>query len=51
MEESKDAGGGSFYDRVYSAVRPELFFKAAARVVGPARMSNSLRRKVVRPRT
>ena len=36
MEESKDAGGGSFYDRVYSAVRPELFFKAAARrVVGP----------------
>ncbi|HEX5284000.1 MAG TPA: fumarylacetoacetate hydrolase family protein [Bryocella sp.] len=36
MEESKDAGGGSFYDRVYSAVRPELFFKATARrVVGP----------------
>lgn len=36
MEESKDAGGGSFYDRVYSAVRPELFFKATAqRVVRP----------------
>ena len=36
MEESKDTGGGSFYDRVYSAVRPELFFKATARrVVGP----------------
>ena len=36
MEESKDAGGGTFYDRVYSAERPELFFKAAARsVVGP----------------
>lgn len=36
MEESKSAGGGSFYDRVYSAERPELFFKAtAARVVGP----------------
>ncbi|HXS12495.1 MAG TPA: fumarylacetoacetate hydrolase family protein [Acidobacteriaceae bacterium] len=36
MEESRDAGGGSFYDRVYSAVRPELFFKATARrVVGP----------------
>lgn len=36
MEESKDAGGGSFYDRVYSAERPELFFKSAAgRVVGP----------------
>lgn len=36
MEESKDAGGGSFYDRVYSAERPELFFKATPhRVVGP----------------
>ena len=35
MEESKEAGGGSFYDRVYEAERPELFFKAtAARVVG-----------------
>lgn len=28
MEESKDAGGGSFYDRVYHADRPELFFKS-----------------------
>ncbi|MBL9130966.1 MAG: fumarylacetoacetate hydrolase family protein [Verrucomicrobiaceae bacterium] len=28
MEESKDAGGGSFYDRVYAAERPEIFFKA-----------------------
>lgn len=28
MEESKTAGGGSFYDRVYEADRPELFFKA-----------------------
>jgi 2-dehydro-3-deoxy-D-arabinonate dehydratase len=36
MEESKDAGGGSFYDRVYSADRPELFFKANPhRVSGP----------------
>jgi 2-dehydro-3-deoxy-D-arabinonate dehydratase len=34
MEESKDAGGGSFYDRVYDAARPELFFKAT-----PARVS------------
>lgn len=35
MEESKDAGGGDFYDRVYEAARPELFFKAtAARTVG-----------------
>ena len=35
MEESKSAGGGDFYDRVYSAPRPELFFKATShRVVG-----------------
>jgi len=35
MEESKSAGGGDFYDRVYQAERPELFFKATAhRVVG-----------------
>jgi 2-dehydro-3-deoxy-D-arabinonate dehydratase len=35
MEESKDAGGGSFYDHVYSAERPELFFKStASRTVG-----------------
>ena len=36
MEESRDAGGGSFYDMVYDAIRPELFFKAPAyRCVGP----------------
>jgi 2-dehydro-3-deoxy-D-arabinonate dehydratase len=36
MEESKDTGGGNFYDRVYAAERPELFFKATGRrVVGP----------------
>jgi 2-dehydro-3-deoxy-D-arabinonate dehydratase len=36
MEESKTAGGGDFYDRVYHATRPELFFKATPhRVVGP----------------
>jgi 2-dehydro-3-deoxy-D-arabinonate dehydratase len=36
IEESKDAGGGTFYDRVYAAERPELFFKAAGwRVIGP----------------
>ncbi len=35
MEESKDAGGGDFYARVYEAERPELFFKATAyRTVG-----------------
>jgi 2-dehydro-3-deoxy-D-arabinonate dehydratase len=36
MAESKDAGGGDFYDRVYTAKRPELFFKSVAhKVVGP----------------
>lgn len=36
MEESKVSGGGDFYDRVYNADRPELFFKATpSRVVGP----------------
>jgi len=36
VAESLEAGGDSFYDRVYDAPRPELFFKAsAARVVGP----------------
>jgi 2-dehydro-3-deoxy-D-arabinonate dehydratase len=36
IEESQDVGGGTFYDRVYQAERPELFFKATAwRVRGP----------------
>lgn len=36
MAESKDAGGGDFYDRVYAAERPELFFKSLPhKVVGP----------------
>ena len=37
MEEAQaGGGGGDFYDKVYSAERPELFFKAtASRVVGP----------------
>jgi len=36
IDESKDAGGGTFYDHVYDADRPELFFKSAAwRVRGP----------------
>lgn len=35
QEESKGAGGGDFYGRVYEAERPELFFKATShRVVG-----------------
>lgn len=37
MEESKDAGGGTFYDKVYEADRPELFFKGTRhRTVGPS---------------
>jgi 2-dehydro-3-deoxy-D-arabinonate dehydratase len=36
MEEAKTSGGGDFYDRVYSAERPELFFKSTSnRVAGP----------------
>ena len=36
MDESKHAGGDTFYDRVYHAERPELFFKATPhRVAGP----------------
>jgi 2-dehydro-3-deoxy-D-arabinonate dehydratase len=36
QEESKDAGGGDFYARVYEAERPEVFFKATPhRIVGP----------------
>jgi 2-dehydro-3-deoxy-D-arabinonate dehydratase len=35
IEESKGAGGGDFYARVYEAPRPELFFKAPSyRTVG-----------------
>lgn len=33
MRESKEAGGGDFYARVYNAPRPELFFKATGRRV------------------
>ena len=36
MEESKESGGANFYDKVYDAERPELFFKALPhRVAGP----------------
>ena len=36
MQESKDAGGGTFYDKVYHADRPELFFKGTPhRVAAP----------------
>ena len=35
IEESQDAGGGTFYDRVYNAERPELFYKSAGWRVRP----------------
>ncbi len=36
MEESKKSGGADFYQKVYEADRPELFFKAAAhRIADP----------------
>lgn len=41
MEESQDAGGADFYDKVYAADRPELFFKAtASRVSAPGAAVN-----------
>ncbi|MDN5210433.1 fumarylacetoacetate hydrolase family protein [Fulvivirgaceae bacterium BMA12] len=41
MEESKAAGGADFYDKVYEAERPELFFKALAnRTVGSGGVVN-----------
>jgi len=41
MEESEEAGGATFYDKVYDAERPELFLKATARqVVGSGGMVN-----------
>jgi 2-dehydro-3-deoxy-D-arabinonate dehydratase len=36
MSESQEAGSANFYDRIYTAKRPELFFKATAhRTAGP----------------
>ena len=36
MDEARDSGAATFYDRVYEAERPELFFKStSSRVVGP----------------
>jgi 2-dehydro-3-deoxy-D-arabinonate dehydratase len=33
MEESRESGGASFYDKVYEAERPELFFKSQPHLV------------------
>jgi 2-dehydro-3-deoxy-D-arabinonate dehydratase len=36
MDEARESGGSTFYDRVYEADRPELFFKSTpSRVVAP----------------
>ena len=44
MEESQTAGGGSFYDKVYHADRPELFFKATPHRCVGHRQTMHLRR-------
>jgi 2-dehydro-3-deoxy-D-arabinonate dehydratase len=53
MEEAKSAGGGDFYDRVYDAERPELFFKSSPhRVSGhlqPVRIRRDSRWNVPEP--
>jgi 2-dehydro-3-deoxy-D-arabinonate dehydratase len=53
MEEAKEAGGDDFYDRVYVAARPELFFKATPhRVAGhlhPVRIRRDSRWNVPEP--
>lgn len=41
MEESKTSGGADFYQKVYEAERPEIFFKALPhKVVGPGQPVN-----------
>ncbi|WP_126248193.1 fumarylacetoacetate hydrolase family protein [Chitinophaga rhizosphaerae] len=44
MEESENAGGATFYDKVYAAERPELFFKAT-----PHRVSGHREVVYIRP--
>lgn len=44
MEESEDGGGGDFYDKVYLAERPELFFKATPLRVSAPRQPVRIRR-------
>jgi len=43
-EESKEAGGSNFYDKVYHADRPELFFKATPHRCVPSGSAMHLRR-------
>jgi 2-dehydro-3-deoxy-D-arabinonate dehydratase len=53
MEESKETGGDTFYDRVYEADRPELFFKATPHRVaapgGPVRIRQDSKWNVPEP--
>jgi len=44
MEESKESGGATFYDKVYEAERPELFFKSQAHRVAAAGQEVYIRR-------
>lgn len=44
MEEAESAGGGDFYDRVYTAERPEIFFKATPHRVRGAGQGVRIRR-------
>jgi 2-dehydro-3-deoxy-D-arabinonate dehydratase len=44
MEESETAGGGDFYQRVYEAKRPEIFFKATPHRVAAPGQAMHLRR-------
>lgn len=44
QEESKDAGGGDYYERVYNADRPELFFKATLNRTVPSGAKVNIRK-------
>lgn len=44
MEESKESGGATFYDKVYEAERPELFFKSLAHRVSGHKQDVYIRR-------
>ena len=44
MAEARDAGGGDFYDRVYTAKRPELFFKSSPEHVAGSGQQVHIRR-------
>lgn len=43
MEESEDSGGATFYDKVYVAERPEIFFKATPHRVSGHRQTVYIR--------